>query len=217
MTTCKKYVYTAAFSVFGLFLAGCASNSRAPIEALGPTSAEGTTQTFGLGSSASLNSQDITALQSQIYNAGQYSKDEQQAMLRALAVMPCKAVYFAFDSDKLTADGRQCLDQAAQYLKQYHQPVRLAGNTDPRGSEKYNFNLGQRRADAARVYLLKQQVPANLICAVSYGKLRPSAAPSQFYSQLCGTKLTTQCKQKAIEKAYYLDRRTELNFGQVCG
>ena len=51
----------------------------------------------------------------------------------------------------------------------------VAGNCDPRGTEEYNLALGQRRADAARDYLVAQGVDGSRIQTISYGKDRPVA------------------------------------------
>jgi peptidoglycan-associated lipoprotein len=51
----------------------------------------------------------------------------------------------------------------------------VAGNCDPRGTEEYNLALGQRRADAARDFLVAQGVDGSRIQTISYGKDRPVA------------------------------------------
>ncbi|GGF95760.1 MULTISPECIES: OmpA family protein [Cysteiniphilum] len=213
----KKSTSLAAAGILSvLLIAGCASQRQAPIEGIGPEGSAGmsahgsSVETNALGQAGSLDSQSIADLQSQIANIGQYTPAQQQAMIAALNSMSsCKTVYFAFDSTTLTNDAKTCLNQVASYLLKYNQPLRLAGHTDPRGSEKYNLNLGQRRADSVRQYLLQQGVNSNQLCTVSYGKSQPVAAPSQFYGEMT--------KAKAQQHAYYLDRRAELDFGQACG
>ena len=49
----------------------------------------------------------------------------------------------------------------------------ISGYTDNRGTEEYNLALGERRAAAARSYLVNLGVPANQMTIVSYGELRP--------------------------------------------
>ena len=49
----------------------------------------------------------------------------------------------------------------------------IEGHADARGTTEYNLALGERRADAAKNYLLGQGVPASRITIVSYGKARP--------------------------------------------
>ncbi|MDF2690751.1 MAG: peptidoglycan-associated outer rane lipoprotein [Gammaproteobacteria bacterium] len=124
---------------------------------------------------------------------------QQQA---AVANLP-KKVYFGFDMYNLNAQATTIANQNAQVLLQnpgLH--VLLTGNTDPSGSQDYNFHLGQRRANAVKDYFLQQGVSASQICTVSYGELRPAANPAQFGGN--------------VGKAYALDRRTEIIYGQTC-
>ena len=51
--------------------------------------------------------------------------------------------------------------------------VQIAGNCDERGTEEYNLALGQRRANAARDYLVAKGAAAARITTISYGKDRP--------------------------------------------
>jgi peptidoglycan-associated lipoprotein len=83
-------------------------------------------------------------------------------------------VFFAFDKSVLTSDDRVTLDKQAAWLAQYpNVNVEIAGNCDERGTEEYNIALGQRRANAARDYLVAKGVPAARITTISYGKERP--------------------------------------------
>ncbi len=52
----------------------------------------------------------------------------------------------------------------------------VAGNADERGTEIYNLALGQRRADAARAYLLALGVAPSRVQTISYGKDCPIVA-----------------------------------------
>ncbi len=95
-------------------------------------------------------------------------------------------VFFAYDQNNLSSDARATLDRQAQWMQRYPQvSVQLAGNTDERGTEEYNLALGQRRANAARDYLVAQGVSSSRIQTISYGKERPSAlgADEQAYAQ----------------------------------
>ena len=202
-----------------LAAAGCCSQRPAPIEGIGPTSGTNRSQAVqaqGINQSGVLDSENLA---NNIHNFNQYTPAQQQAMMSALQKMPCQRVTFGFDSYQLSDEAKQCLDATASYLKQYNQPISLSGNTDPRGSDKYNMNLGQRRAGATMQYLASQGVPMDQMCAVSYGKLRPAADPKQFYSDFgcgAGKMVTAQCEQQSNEKAWFYDRRTDLEFGLKC-
>jgi peptidoglycan-associated lipoprotein len=85
-------------------------------------------------------------------------------------------VFFDFDRSALKDDARATLDRQAGWLGKYPQVnVQVAGNTDDRGTEEYNLALGQRRANAARDYLVARGVVGARISTISYGKDRPTA------------------------------------------
>lgn len=85
-------------------------------------------------------------------------------------------VFYAFNESRLSPDARATLDRQAQWLQQYQQVgVQVAGNCDERGTEEYNLALGQRRANAARDYLVARGVSSPRITTISYGKDRPVA------------------------------------------
>jgi len=83
-------------------------------------------------------------------------------------------VYFDFDKYDLRADAIVTLDQNAAALKErsgIH--LIIEGHCDECGSEKYNLALGDRRAQAARKYLVARGVEVDRIDTISYGEERP--------------------------------------------
>ena len=71
------------------------------------------------------------------------------------------------------------LDNQAQWLNRYSQyTFTIEGHADERGTREYNLALGERRANAAKNYLVSLGVAANRISTVSYGKERPAATGS---------------------------------------
>ncbi|MDR3464566.1 MAG: peptidoglycan-associated lipoprotein Pal [Xanthobacteraceae bacterium] len=85
-------------------------------------------------------------------------------------------VFYAFNKSQLSSAAHATLDKQAAWLKQYMQNnVQVAGNCDDRGTEEYNIALGQRRANAARDYLVAKGVAGSRITTISYGKDRPTA------------------------------------------
>lgn len=85
-------------------------------------------------------------------------------------------VFFAFNQSSLTQEDQATLDRQAQWLQRYpNVRVLVAGNCDDRGTEEYNLALGQRRANAAKDYLVARGVDAGRIQTISYGKDRPTA------------------------------------------
>jgi OmpA-OmpF porin, OOP family len=88
-----------------------------------------------------------------------------------------EGVTFEFNSAVLTASSRPILDGVAKGLKEHHRlKVEVQGHTDAIGSAVYNMGLSQRRADAVRDYLVRQDVPAGQLSAKGYGKTEPVAS-----------------------------------------
>ena len=86
-----------------------------------------------------------------------------------------------FDTDKFDIDGedRAALGQQASYLREYPNiRATVEGHCDERGTREYNLALGERRANAAKNYLVSLGVPGDRITTVSYGKERPVATGS---------------------------------------
>ena len=86
-----------------------------------------------------------------------------------------------FDTDKFDIDSQDAaaLRTQAQYLLQYPQiSATIEGHADERGTRDYNLALGERRANAAKNYLVSLGVPANRLSTISYGKERPVALGS---------------------------------------
>ncbi|MDD2335731.1 MAG: peptidoglycan-associated lipoprotein Pal [Geobacteraceae bacterium] len=90
------------------------------------------------------------------------------------AVTPFETIYFDLDSYVLRQDAREALENNAQWLmKKSTGTVRLEGNCDERGSDEYNLALGEKRAKAAKSYLVTLGVPADRLNTISYGKEKP--------------------------------------------
>ncbi len=88
-------------------------------------------------------------------------------------------IYFDTDKFDIDAEDQAALRQQAQYLQQYpNVRATVEGHADERGTREYNIALGERRANAAKNYLVSLGVPADRITTVSYGKERPIALGS---------------------------------------
>ncbi|HEY5676979.1 MAG TPA: OmpA family protein [Myxococcales bacterium] len=92
---------------------------------------------------------------------------------KVVEVKPTASIYFAFDQSLLTEESRKVLTDLAASATGPGAIIRIEGNCDERGSVEYNIGLGQRRADAAKNYLVRMGVPASAITAISYGEERP--------------------------------------------
>lgn len=87
-----------------------------------------------------------------------------------------KAIYFAFDSSDLTASARKILKSNAEFMGQMSgETVVVEGHCDERGTNEYNMALGDRRAKAARDYLVSLGISSARLNTISYGEERPAA------------------------------------------
>ena len=83
-------------------------------------------------------------------------------------------VFFATNKSTLTTASRDTLrKQAAWMRKKKKLTFSIEGHADERGTREYNLALGERRANAAKDYLMTYGVSANRISVISYGKERP--------------------------------------------
>ena len=83
-------------------------------------------------------------------------------------------IFFDTDMSNIREDGRQTLNRQAEWLKKYtNYPVTIEGHCDERGTREYNLALGERRATAARQYLIAQGIPAARMKTISFGKENP--------------------------------------------
>lgn len=85
-------------------------------------------------------------------------------------------VFFGFDRADLSPDARATLDGQARWLQQHPDVmVQIEGHADERGTRNYNLALGDRRAAAARNYLVALGIEPSRITTISYGEERPVA------------------------------------------
>ena len=85
-----------------------------------------------------------------------------------------KPAFFQLDSSDLDDEGRAIVSANAEVMRKYPTwMVTLEGHADERGTAEYNLALGERRALAARNYLVSLGIPADRLRTVSYGKEFP--------------------------------------------
>ena len=83
-------------------------------------------------------------------------------------------VFFATNESVLTTASRDTLRKQAAWLRKNSDiTVVLEGHCDERGTREYNLALGERRANAAKDYLMTYGVASDRISVISYGKERP--------------------------------------------
>lgn len=87
---------------------------------------------------------------------------------------PFQPVFYGYDEDTIDTAGQQALNGNAELMKKYPSwIVTIEGHSDERGTAEYNLALGERRAIAARNYLVSLGIPADRLRTVSYGKEFP--------------------------------------------
>jgi peptidoglycan-associated lipoprotein len=83
-------------------------------------------------------------------------------------------VYFDFDKYTIKDDMKPTLQKNADWLMKHPTvEISVGGHCDERGTEEYNMALGEKRAAAAKNYLVNLGVPAEKVKIVSYGKTQP--------------------------------------------
>src|ERR1019366_2439427 len=108
--------------------------------------------------------------------------------------------FFDYDKNDLRPDARQALTTNAELLKRIFAKdptlvVIVEGHCDERASAEYNLGLGDRRATAAKEFLVQLGIPGDRLKTISYGKEKP------------------QCTE-ASEDCYQKNRRAHLAAGQ---
>jgi len=85
-----------------------------------------------------------------------------------------KDVHFNFDKYDIRPEDAQILkDNAALLLKYPQVKIQVEGHCDERGTNEYNLALGERRANAAKKYLLSLGISTDRISSISYGEEKP--------------------------------------------
>jgi len=84
---------------------------------------------------------------------------------------PFQPLFFGYDQAEVSVEGQQVLNANAEIMKRYATwIITIEGHADERGTAEYNLALGERRALAARNYLVSLGIPADRLRTVSYGK-----------------------------------------------
>ena len=153
------------FALFAIvaFLAACETAPKDAGDAAG-SGASGSSDTSSSSSSSSSASGGSTSSSS---GSSTMTKDEELVSIG-------NKVYFDFDSSALSADAKSTLNAQAAFLRS-NPSVRITveGHADERGTREYNLALGDRRASAARDFLVAQGIDGARIKTISYGKERP--------------------------------------------
>lgn len=106
--------------------------------------------------------------------------DEARRNAAALAAVKAtlgQVIYFDYDKDEIRDDQKPTLEAKVPILTTNAAlRIRVAGNTDDRGSDEYNIALGQRRAASVKRYLVARGIADSRIETISFGEERPVAS-----------------------------------------
>lgn len=134
-----------------IILAGCSSKSAVSTD---DTSGAGAGYGSGKGNGAGVSVEDM----GQGGKAGSVVGD----------------IFFDFDSSSLSSEAQEQLNQNADWLQKHSgSSVTIEGHCDERGTDEYNIALGERRAEAARTYLVNLGVTGSRLATVSFGEEKP--------------------------------------------
>jgi peptidoglycan-associated lipoprotein len=87
---------------------------------------------------------------------------------------PFQPLFFGLDQAEVSVEGQQVMNANAEIMNKYPTwVITIEGHADERGTAEYNLALGERRALAARNYLVSLGIPADRLRTVSYGKEFP--------------------------------------------
>ena len=162
-------IFSAAFLLAACETASTTSSDSASDSA--SSSASGASSASA-SSSGSSSSSDTSA------SSSSSSSDDAMTPAEKLARVG-NTVYFDFDSAALSYDAQVTLSRQLAFLQLNPEAVVvIEGHADERGTREYNLALGDRRASAARDYLLAKGIDAARIRTVSYGKERPAMSGS---------------------------------------
>jgi len=151
-----------------VFLAACETASTTSVDSAGDASSNAAASSTSSGTASS-----STAAATE---AETLSPEE---MLKKEFAKVGSTILFDYDSSALSDYAQRTLDRQAAFLKARPQTrVLMGGHADERGTREYNLALGERRASAARDYLVSKGISSERIRIISYGKERPAKVGS---------------------------------------
>ena len=107
--------------------------------------------------------------------AGLRKLEEAQRLKNAMRAFESENIYFDFDRSELKPETQALLKKKADWLRDNPgYSVSIEGHCDDRGTIAYNLALGERRAEAARKFLMALGVSGDRLSTISYGEERPA-------------------------------------------
>ena len=181
----KKYTRIFGVTALAALLGACATN-RSVDERIAAASAQTNQKIESVSSQVEDLQQKQQATDVKIQELSQSAQEALKRAQEAGVLAKGKVAFqqtfsedrvkFKLESSELSAEAKTALDEFATRVKgltdQYF--VEIQGHTDDTGSEAYNEELGQRRAESVRRYLSREQkLPLNRMSTISYGDTLP--------------------------------------------
>jgi peptidoglycan-associated lipoprotein len=92
-------------------------------------------------------------------------------------------VFFEFDSSALNTEAQNTLNKQASFMSENPDlSFNIEGHADETGTREYNLALGERRANAAKEFLVRLGVNESRLTVISYGKERPAVLGSDAFA-----------------------------------
>jgi peptidoglycan-associated lipoprotein len=178
-------VLALAFVVSSLlFMSACAKKEMQVTEGVQPTAEEtkAAEKPAGTEMATSEEAKKVEAGETEAYQKAEAERQEKlkalekaQQELDEMKALENDKVYFDFDKSDLKPESQTVLKKIADWLSAHPAyALRVEGNCDERGTSEYNLALGERRANAAKKFLVALGIAENRISTISYGEERPA-------------------------------------------
>ncbi|MGC8829247.1 MAG: peptidoglycan-associated lipoprotein Pal [Verrucomicrobiia bacterium] len=181
MKTIRQIGLFAICITFAIATIGCKSSKKQPTVTQLPSAATPGTTTSTQGTEPTMppiqpggtpSATDLTKIQS---STDLPEPKGLENMIPDREFFRAQIVYFDFDRSAIKESEKSKLDFVAKYLKENNETkIQIEGHCDERGTEEYNRALGERRALAAREYLINAGVSGTRIYTISYGEDKPA-------------------------------------------
>jgi peptidoglycan-associated lipoprotein len=103
--------------------------------------------------------------------------EREQALANQIRAFESASIYFDFDRSDLKPEAQAVLREKADWMREpsnQSYSIWIEGHCDERGTNEYNLALGERRAHAAKKFLVALGIPEQRIRTISYGEERPA-------------------------------------------
>ena len=158
-----------------LVLAACATAPKETASTKSTTSSTSTSSSDSSASDSSTASSSTEVTKLEVVDGVYVGTDT----VEMLAVDVPDRIFFAYDSYSLASGAQDTLAKQAKWLKANGSvTISIEGHADERGTREYNLALGDRRANAAKDFLMAQGISSSRITTISFGKERPVNAAS---------------------------------------